>query len=115
MPGRGQGVPDGAAATLPGGLALASDRVVLRVTLPRLDRLLVELPAQQRLRLGTAELEILDPCPRCVMITRRIDDAAPQDRAVLRHVVRQLDQTVGAYARVAVPGTFTVGDEVTLV
>lgn len=69
----------------------------------------------RRLRLGSAELEILDPCPRCVMITRRIDDAAPQDRAVLRHVVRELDQNVGAYARVVVPGSFAVGDEVTLV
>ena len=68
----------------------------------------------RRMRVGTAELEILDPCPRCVMVTRRIDDDAPQDRAVLRHIVRELDQNVGAYARVAVPGTFAVGDEVTL-
>jgi hypothetical protein len=43
---------DGAAATLPGGVALAADRVVLRVELPWLDRLRVELPGQQRLRLG---------------------------------------------------------------
>jgi hypothetical protein len=46
---------DGAAATLPGGAALAADRVVLRVVLPRLDRLHVDLPGQQRLRLGEAE------------------------------------------------------------
>jgi uncharacterized protein YcbX len=68
----------------------------------------------RRLQLGTAELEILDPCPRCVMVTRRIDGGAPQDRAVLRHIVRDLDQVVGAYARIAVPGAFAVGDEVTL-
>ena len=66
------------------------------------------------MRVGTAELEILDPCPRCVMVTRRIDDDAPQDRSVLRHVVRELDQNVGAYARVVVPGAFAVGDTVTL-
>jgi hypothetical protein len=47
---------DGAAATLPGGLGLAAERVVLRVALPRLDRLVVALPGQQRLRLGTAEI-----------------------------------------------------------
>jgi len=47
---------EGAATTLPGGMALASDRVLLRVTLPRLDRLVVELPGQQRLRLGRTEL-----------------------------------------------------------
>ena len=69
----------------------------------------------RRLRLGEAELEILDPCPRCVMVTRRIDDAAPQDRSVLRHIVRELDQNLGAYARVTVPGSFAVGDPVTLV
>jgi hypothetical protein len=47
---------DGAAATLPGGLSLAAESVVLRVALPRLDRLRVELPGQQRLRLGDAEI-----------------------------------------------------------
>jgi hypothetical protein len=43
---------EGGAATLPGGLALAADRLVLRVELPWLDRLKVELEGQQRLRLG---------------------------------------------------------------
>jgi hypothetical protein len=46
---------DGMAATLPGGMTLTSERVVLRVVLPRLDRLLVELPRQQRLRVAGAE------------------------------------------------------------
>lgn len=46
---------EGGAATLPGGMALAAERVVLRVTLPRLDLLHIELPAQQRLRLGDTE------------------------------------------------------------
>uniref|UniRef100_UPI0022EB9A71 DUF2125 domain-containing protein n=1 Tax=Falsiroseomonas oryzae TaxID=2766473 RepID=UPI0022EB9A71 len=46
---------DGAAATLPGGLALAAERVVLRVSLPWLDRLAVHFPGQQRLRLGGME------------------------------------------------------------
>jgi hypothetical protein len=46
---------EGAAATLPGGAALSAERVLLRVTLPWLDRLHVSLPGQQRLRLGATE------------------------------------------------------------
>ncbi len=61
-------------------------------------------------RMGTAEIEFLDPCPRCVMITRRINDDLPEDRAILRHVVRDLDQNVGVYARVLKPGIVSVGD-----
>jgi uncharacterized protein len=61
-------------------------------------------------RMGTAEIEFLDPCPRCVMITRRINDDIPEDRAILRHVVRDLDQNVGVYARVLKPGRVSVGD-----
>ncbi len=47
---------EGASATVPGGVALASDRVVLRVVLPRIDRLRVEMPATQRLRIGGIDL-----------------------------------------------------------
>lgn len=46
---------EGAAATLPGGVALGVQRAVLRVELPWLDRLEVALPGQQRLRLGGTE------------------------------------------------------------
>ena len=62
-------------------------------------------------RIGSVVVEFLDPCPRCVMITRRINDAIPQDRSILRHVVRDLDQNVGVYARVVTPGLIAVGDE----
>ena len=61
-------------------------------------------------RVGTAVVEFLDPCPRCVMVTRRIDDSLPEDRAILRHIVRDLDQCVGVYARVLTPGAVSVGD-----
>jgi hypothetical protein len=46
---------DGMAATLPGGMALTAERVVLRIALPWLDRLVVELPRQQRLRIAGAD------------------------------------------------------------
>lgn len=65
-------------------------------------------------RVGSVELQIVGPCPRCVMVTREIDDAVPADRAVLRHIVRELDQNVGVYASVTAPGSLRVGDTFTL-
>jgi uncharacterized protein YcbX len=65
-------------------------------------------------QLGTAVIEFLDPCPRCIMITRRINDSIPEDRAILRHVVRDLNQVVGVYARIVTPGKFSVGDALKL-
>jgi uncharacterized protein YcbX len=67
----------------------------------------------KKARLGTATIEFLEPCPRCVMITRRINDSIPEDRAILRHVVRDLNQNVGVYARVLTPGTISLHDSMT--
>lgn len=67
------------------------------------------------LRVGEVELELVTGCPRCVMVTREIDDGLPMDRAVLRHVVRDLDQLVGMYARVTTPGSVSAGDRVSLI
>lgn len=66
-------------------------------------------------RLGSAIIEFLDPCPRCIMITRRINDAIPEDRSILRHVVRDLNQNVGMYARVVTDGIISVDDELVFV
>jgi hypothetical protein len=65
--------------------------------------------------IGTATVEFLDPCPRCIMITRRINDDIPEDRAILRHVVRDLDQNVGVYARVITPGTISLNDALSFI
>lgn len=62
--------------------------------------------------IGTARIEFLNPCPRCVMVTREIDRSVPADRAVLRHVVAELGQNLGTYARVTQPGEFSVGDPI---
>jgi hypothetical protein len=67
----------------------------------------------KKAQLGTATIEFLEPCPRCVMITRRINDNIPEDRAILRHVVRDLNQNVGVYARVLTPGTISLHDSMT--
>ncbi len=65
--------------------------------------------------IGSAEIEFLDPCPRCVMVTREIDESIPADRSILRHIVRDLDQNVGMYATIRTPGAVHVGDDVTFV
>src|SRR6056297_148746 len=69
----------------------------------------------RRAAIGDAEIEFVAPCPRCVMVTREIDGAAPEDRAVLRHIVRDLDQNVGVYANVVAPGSVALGDELRFV
>jgi hypothetical protein len=68
----------------------------------------------QRVRIGEVELDVTAACPRCVMVTRAVDDTIPADGEVLRHIVRDLDQNVGVYATVVTPGTVREGDEVTL-
>lgn len=68
----------------------------------------------RRLQVGEAELSVVGPCPRCVMVTREIDGSTPQDRTILRHVVRDLDQNVGVYATVTTAATIHEGDEVAL-
>lgn len=76
-----------------------------------------EFPEQQwlgrRLRASDVELEITLPCPRCVMVTRDVADL-PQDRQVLRTIVRHADQSIGVYANVVRSGTLEVGTAVTL-
>ena len=62
--------------------------------------------------IGTTIIEFLDPCPRCVMVTREINAEIPQDRSILRHIVRDLNQNLGVYARVVQPGTMSVHNTV---
>lgn len=68
----------------------------------------------RQVRIGGTLLDIPTACPRCVMVTREIDGATPQDRTILRHIVKDLDQNVGVYATVTTPGTIRAGDPVTL-
>ena len=62
--------------------------------------------------IGSAVIEFLDPCPRCVMVTREINADIPQDRSILRHIVRELNQNLGVYARIVQPGSVSVDDTV---
>ena len=64
----------------------------------------------KRFGLGTAVVEVINDCPRCAAITREIAPDVPTDRAILRHVVKDLGQAVGVYARVVQPGRVQAGD-----
>lgn len=67
----------------------------------------------RRLRVGTAELALTAPMPRCVMIGMA-QDGLPDDRAVLREVLRRHDGFLGVVADVVASGSFGIGDEVRL-
>lgn len=75
----------------------------------------------RRLRIGSVELEVTGPAPRCVMTTLAQQDL-PRDRKILQTVARHrmlpfagLGQwaCLGLYANVVHPGTVTVADPVT--
>jgi uncharacterized protein len=68
----------------------------------------------QTVRIGTALVEILSGCPRCVMTTRGFADL-PEDRSIMRTLVREAGQDLGVYARVLEPGTVRAGDVMTTV
>ncbi len=67
----------------------------------------------RRLRVGTVELALTAPMPRCVMVGMA-QDGLPDDRAVLRELLRRHDGDLGLVADVLVPGTISLGDEATL-
>jgi len=67
----------------------------------------------RRLRVGTVELALTGPMPRCVMVGMA-QDGLPDDRAVLRELLRRHDGHLGLVADVLVPGTITLGDDASL-
>jgi uncharacterized protein YcbX len=67
----------------------------------------------RRLRVGSAVIEVVTGCPRCVMVTQPVEDV-PQDHRVMRTLVRETKHTAGIYAGVAAEGEMRVGDEVEL-
>lgn len=67
----------------------------------------------RRLRAGSAVLEIVAGCPRCVVVTQPVDEL-PQDHRVMRTLVRETKHTAGIYARVAAEGLVRAGDAIDL-
>lgn len=66
----------------------------------------------RRARIGDAVIEFLSACPRCVMVTRAVGTDIPADRSILRHIVADLHQDLGVYARVVSAGNVRVSDSI---
>ena len=60
-------------------------------------------------RLGGAVIELGAPCPRCIMVTRAFA-GLPEDRSIMRTLVRENRQSLGVYGTVVEPGEVKVGD-----
>jgi len=65
----------------------------------------------RRLRVGTAVIDVVTGCPRCVMVTQA-EDEVPQDHRVMRTLVRETKHIAGVYARVLIEGEVRPGDDV---
>jgi len=65
------------------------------------------------LRIGATRIKLEMPTVRCVIPT--LDQPGmKKDPSVLRTIVRDASQNLGAYATIATGGTITLGDDVTL-
>ena len=67
----------------------------------------------RELRIGGLRLKCEMPTPRCSM-TIQAQEGLAKDPRVLRTIVREAGQNLGAYASVVGPGRVAVGDEVEL-
>ncbi len=67
----------------------------------------------QRVRLGSAELDVVKQVDRCVMVTRPQPGGIGRDNGVLKTIHRQRDGYLAIGALVTRPGTVSVGDELT--
>ena len=65
----------------------------------------------RRLRVGDAELEMLEPCERCAIPTRD-PDTTEKWPGLLRHLAAEHATLFGIYARALRPATVHVGDAV---
>jgi uncharacterized protein YcbX len=68
----------------------------------------------KQLQIGEVVIAIAGPTPRCGMTTRE-QDRLPFDKSILRTIVKDADQNLGAYAVVVKSGTVRADDTVTLV
>ena len=68
----------------------------------------------QKLRLGGVEIKCEIPTVRCGM-TIQAQASFPKDPSILRTIVKDADQNLGAYASVIAPGNIRAGDVVEVI
>jgi len=68
----------------------------------------------RELRIGTMRATVLAPISRCVMVTLPQDDL-PQDRSLMRTLVKHTGQDLGIYLTLTQPGTIRTGDAIELI
>jgi hypothetical protein len=66
------------------------------------------------LRIGATRIKLEMPCVRCVIPTLDQPGGVKKDPSVLRTIVRDAAQNLGAYATIASAGPIALGDEVSL-
>jgi hypothetical protein len=102
---------DGATATLPGGLGFATQRAVLRIELPWLDELHVDLPGHQRLRLGVLDYPfIADRLTATVPLERDTPPASAEFIAERLRIGTPAGAVEVALATLAVSGSSSATD-----
>ena len=69
----------------------------------------------RRVRLGTAEIEIVKSIDRCVMVTRPQPGGIERDLDVLRTINAERDSLLGIGGLVRATGTVSIGDHLTVV
>jgi uncharacterized protein YcbX len=83
--------------------------------------LLVDAPGDERIEdswvgrrcvIGDAELEIVKPCTRCVMVTRPQPGGLDRQPGVLSHLSSSAGGCLGVLARVVRPGAVCLHDSV---
>lgn len=66
------------------------------------------------LKVGEVEIQCFAPSPRCANIMHEQGADIPKDPSMLRTIVKEADQNLGAYCMVGQNGTIKVGDTVTV-
>ena len=68
----------------------------------------------RELRIGDLRVSVLAPISRCVMVTLPLGDV-PQDRSLMRTLVKQTGQDLGIYLQLVQPATVSVGDPIEVI
>jgi uncharacterized protein YcbX len=63
------------------------------------------------LKVGEVDISVVMRCPRCVMVTREQDDL-PDDKSIMRALVRDLGQCISVYGLIQAGGSLQIGQPI---